>query len=600
MVQALTVDAVFDLETESWDRYVLGGLLTRDGYREFRDPDALADALLDIRGQAWAHNGGRYDALWFLDRMKRRCRTVPSISLAGSRVTRFTVGGLTVRDSAALIPMSLRDAAPIGGALKTSPGFPCRCGEDCGGYCSIRVDMPDADYRQLGEYLENDCRVTLAVLDAVFTFGALTNLSMRGTIGGTAWQSARAFASLPDAAWPSVGTYKLARRGYYGGRVQVFRPHANEGWRYDIHSSYPAALVRTPVPVGEPSLSTAERASLVYASGAEGVYGATIDVPADDWIPPLPVRTGERIWYPTGRLSGVWTGLELRHAESVGARVQSIDYALTWSASERVLKSWCERVWGWRDAAPNRAWSTWIKFLANSLTGKLAMRPDLRFVKIARQSEVPACDGVEHFCDGRHPSDRCCPHRCIGRCGAWENVGPSMQIWSKGAYRIPNCGHVHHAAYLTASARVELHSQLRHAGADAIYCDTDSVYSLRPLTRRIGAGLGDWGLEGAMRDWFAIAPKLYRYLDGENGWHVRAKGIPKAKWSDLDVLARGGMVTRVGGVLGFLSAARSGGPLFAARTVRRESHADGVHVGDRMLRGDITFPLDMVNIPRED
>lgn len=598
-MRPLTVDAVFDIETEAWDRYVLGGLLTRSGYQEFRDPEELASAILDISGSVWAHNGGRYDALWLSDILRRRGIRA-RVGLAGSRVTRLDIGKTCVRDSFALIPMSLRKAAPIAGARKTSPGFPCRCGADCGGYCSIRRDMTPEDYARLSEYLENDCRVLLAVLDAVFAFGEDHGLTLRGTVGGTAWASARSSLRLPDAEWETTGFYKLARRGYFGGRVQVFRPRAAEGWRYDIHSSYPAALVRTPVPIGAPRLAVAAEASREYASGSEGIFGAVVNVPASDWIPPLPFRAAGRLWYPTGEIRGVWTALELRHAQSMGTDIRKVEYGLVWPDSDRILAPWCERVWSWRAAAAesNPALAAWIKWLANSLTGKVSQRPDMRVVTLSRDN-VRACDGVAHTCDGiHHPIGSCCPHRCIGKCGAWESVGPSRTIWSRAIWKIPSCGHIQIGAYLTAAARVELHAQLVHAGEGAIYCDTDSAYSTCELTRRIGPGLGEWGAEGAMRDWFALAPKLYRYRDGADNWHVRAKGIPKARASDLDVLAAGGTVERAGGVLGFLQAARAGGDLFSARVVRRGSHLTPGRVGDRMQRGDITFPVDCMNIPR--
>lgn len=604
-MRSLTIDAVFDIETEAWDKFVLGGLLTREGYREYRDPLALADAILEIRGNVWAHNGGRYDALWLAEILRRRGVRV-QISLAGSRVTRMQIGGTVVRDSFALVPMSLAKAAPIAGARKTSPGFPCRCGEDCGGYCSIRRDMSAADFAKLGEYLENDCRVTLAVLDAVAAFAERRGFALCGTVGGTAWNGVRLSAGIPNAEWSDAGTYKLARRGYYGGRVTVFRPRSDCGYRYDIHSSYPAALVRTPVPFGTPELVTGPRASGAYAAGAEGIFAAKVAVHRDTWIPPLPVRGAGRLWFPVGEVSGVWTALELRHAESVGACVLSVDYGLVWPESSRILAGWCESVWSWRaeaEAEGDGALARWIKWIANSLTGKVAMRPSLRLAMISPDSPK-ACNGIYTPCDGRnHPIGRCCPHRCIGKCGSWEPIGP--RVWSREIFKIPSCGHVQAGAYLTASARVELHLQLLHAGEAAIYCDTDSVYSTRELTRRIGADLGEWGAEGEMRDWFALAPKLYRYraVGAERSpaagaeWQVKAKGIPKARVGDLDILASGGVVSRPGGVHGFRSAARSGGDLFAARVVKRGSRLDGVHVGDRVIRGDITFPLDAVNIP---
>ncbi len=115
---------------------------------------------------------------------------------------------------------------------------------------------------------------------------------------------------------------------------------------------------------------------------------------------------------------------------------------------------------------------------------------------------------------------------------ALQRAGEIKSITRRGIHtetrteRLSPCAHVELAAYLTAAARVELHRQLLAAGDDAIYCDTDSVYSRVPLTRRIGDDLGEWGCEGSMSEWRAVAPKLYRYRDQHGKWIVKGKGLP--------------------------------------------------------------------------
>lgn len=580
-------DAVWDIETEAWDRFVVGGILHSDGrYESHREPRAMLDALLSIEGDVWAHNAGHFDTLWALDELSRRT-PIPPVRLdsAGGRITRATIGRTVLRDSYALVPMSLAAAAPLGGrgVAKEGTGLPCRCGAGCGGYCAIRRGMSARAYRAVESYLESDCRVLAAVLDGVAGLAAEHGLSLRGTIGGTAWRSAAAYAGMEAARW-TRGEYVLARSGYYGGRTQVFRPRAAHGHWYDIHSAYPAALVQADVPVGVPRTVAGREARDAYARGDAGIWQADVRVSRDDMIPPLPVRTGERLAYPVGQFDGRWTGIELRAAEHCGATVEP-RYGLVWRETARPFAAWCRRIWDLRHAAASggrAAEAKWWKLLANSLTGKLAQHPESEL--LVMRADAPA------LCAGAAP---CTPRRCSGACGGWLPVGSGGRLWSRATWRVADCAHVAIAAHLTAVTRSRLLSRLRAAGADAVYCDTDSAPSLRAMAH--DDELGGWGYEGEFKNWEALAPKTYRYTRArDDAAVVRAKGVPRADLGAFEALAAGGEVVVDTGVEGLRRAAALGGPLFRRRLLRRRWLGDGVHFGDRRLPAgaDFTVPPD--------
>lgn len=598
------VDGVFDIETEAWDLYVLGGWLSSAGeYRSTRDPEELALWICRSKGDWWAHNGGHYDALWLLSVLHAWRTPDVKIALAGSRVTCVELGELRVRDSYALIPMGLAKGAELGGSAKVATGFKCDCGGDCGGYCRIRRGMPEADYRTLDGYLEADCRATLAMLRAVSAWCAERDVPMRGTIGGTAWADVQKRSGIKPAAW-AAGHYEVARTGYYGGRVEVFRPRADAGWRYDRNSSYPAALVETELPVGTPRLYGRE-AGRIYREGREGIYQAEVEVPAL-FIPPLPLRLSDRLAYPVGKFEGAWTALHLRRAEERGAKILRVGWAIAWPEARRELRPWCEWVWSERARhPPDTAWNRWIKWLANSLTGKLAQRPDHEsaMLGIPKRTECPG-----GACRGPHPKTRCCDHRCTGRCGCWHPLGPTGRIWARTEWRRPTSGHVQWASYLTASAEVELDRQLCEAGDGAVYCDTDSVYSTCEVTRGIGAELGEWKLEGRfesgparepdpdrpgklrgvwMQGWTALAPKLYRYRDpSKPAAIVRGKGMSRLTAAGMRALEGGAPHVVDTGVESFLTVARRGGALFHRTRLSRSYLGDGRHFGGRVLGPD--------------
>jgi|GEM_PF-7040833 len=551
--ESLGVDAVADIECAGWTEFVRGAVWTpATGVRIYADADAFVDAVLAVRGCVWCHAGGSYDSLFLLDAARRRGLGA-RIVLSGPRVLSAHIGHTVLRDSFALIPLALARAAPMFGAVKAETGLPCECGQNCGGYCAIRRDLPRAKMARLESYLAQDVEATRAVVTGVLEWLRDHGAEPRPTIGATAWRWAKRYSRLPDA---DRGWYYLARRAYYGGRTEVYRVSADRIWRYDIHSSYPAALSRTALPVGEPVVWT-DGASKPYRDGAEGIYHARVRVP-DMLVPPLPVRTTERLLFPTGTVEGWWTGPELRAAEAAGVQIERVMFALAYPRAEAVLAPWCRMVWGLRTADKQRA--PWIKLIANSLTGKLAQRAETRAVRMLAAGEAPRNDE--------------------------ESIGPlELGILARTVTRVPSCAHVEWAAYLTAVARVELGAQLRHAAENAVYCDTDSVYATRPLERRVGDDLGEWGFEGEGRSWVALAPKLYSYISTDGTAHTRAKGFPGATRNDLLALAKGAKITHNRGVRKFLSAARAGS-LWTRSTLSRQLHLEQGRIGGRVLADD--------------
>lgn len=613
----ITVDGVFDIETEDWSTYVVGALKLASGEcfvipheRELE----LVERMLAVKGVLWAHNGGCYDVLWFLSHVAELGLKVQAY-MAGQRLVCVKVGELELRDSWGVVPLKLVTGAGIGGAYKESTGLSCVCGRrgGCGGYCAIRRDMSRSSFRKLCDYLVADCDATLAMLRGLKEYADEHDLDLAGTIGASAWKTASRWLDIPPSDWGTSSIYRFARDGYYGGRVQVFQPHAEKGHRYDINSSYPAALVRTHLPCGEQSFLSGKAARDAFERCQEGIYEADVDVDRNVFIPPLPVRGKNRVGYPSGCFRGTWTRIELAYALGQGARLRGIGKALVWSDSRQELRFFSQRLWDLRAKEIENARQTerykdnpkkaplceWLKLYANSLTGKLAQRPESESVVINPEDDpslckqAGTCAGFESFICGKQG---CCPHRCSGGCGnGWSilDIQGAHRIWTRDIYRIPQCAYVHWAAYLTASARIALHEQLVDDGCGgdtAIYCDTDSCYSTEPRTKNIGGELGQWAYEGRLEEWEALAPKVYRYWDPKKEKAiVKAKGIPEAAdyWEDI---RQGRDISINRGVLSFKTAARRDS-LFTRVATSRKITSNVDRFGDRRFQDARTYPM---------
>lgn len=119
---------------------------------------------------------------------------------------------------------------------------------------------------------------------------------------------------------PSGNASQFIRNSYSGGRVEVFRPHFlssehmdNFLYSYDVNSLYPSVMMDS-MPIGEPVFKS-DNLNL----NVPGFYEAVVEVPADTYIPILPVKWGKtpettRLIFPCGQFKGTWWHEELQFA----------------------------------------------------------------------------------------------------------------------------------------------------------------------------------------------------------------------------------------------------------------------------------------------
>lgn len=613
--------AALDIETQDWDRFVCGGLLKADGSMSiYWNPRALFEAVASYEGVIWTWAGGRYDMVW-LAQMAILLGVPCAATMSGGQIVTLKIGKAVVKDGCKLYPVPLAVAAAIAGVEKLSTGLDCVCGDSCGGYCAIRVrGMSAVDRARLAEYLAGDLRAAASVVAALHALAEELGICLKSTVGASAWATL-AVMGAPVAEWPKKNApkwrdYRFAREGYYGGRTEVYRTRAAVVHRYDLNSAYPASLVNTPVPTGGYERLDAYGSSKSFDRGAPGVYRVSVRVPRMH-VPPLPARGEGRLMFATGRFTGAWTRDELAEAVSLGARIERFIGAIVWSREEKIAAPFMEKFWGLRSRFGKKSpQGAWLKWFVNSLTGKLAMRPEGERIAIAPDPEkIKRCPAAEWCHDGLLcvGSTRCCSCICRKTCGKWVPIDKERMLWSIPTHQMADCMHVHWAAVLTAGTRMELARQLRAAGDDAAYCDTDSCYSRVPLDRRIGGKLGEWNDEGIGLDWRALAPKAYRYAEAEvvyhhagssrqapvptltGEYHTRAKGVPDVdairfdNWAGWEGEKIAVALDR--GVWGIKGGARRG-KIFGRRQLSRSTHGRVGFVGGRIAYEDgSTRPL---------
>lgn len=506
--------ATYDIETHNWTTFVLGAIHYADGRTEVYDhtrEEEMAEDLLSIEGEVWAHNGGRFDHLWLLDHTEAEADLISNTS--GIITLRFKGSKAVFCDSIRVFPFSLRI---LTNGAKEDLSDLCNCGKNCGGYCAISVDMVSSIRARVTRYLVADVEELMSALHYFSECAEEWHISIKRTLGGSSWASAQEELGIEQIAWDR-NIWSRVREGYYGGRCEVFRTECESGYVCDVNSMYPWALTQR-LPYGIPIPLEGRSASNAYASGKPGVYQASVLCP-EMWLPVLPVHCKSGLAFPTGLFTGTWTRPEMEYATSLGYTIERIHSAVVFQEEREIFASWVERIFETRmNYGKKTREGRWLKWIANSLTGKLGTKCISKRLRVRPDfSTLAACQ-----CD---LGTEC-------HCGGWRPLDERGRVWEQTlSARTPEpCSHPEWASYLTSYARIKLHTQLSAAQGDTVYCDTDSCWSTHRRSD-LGAALGEWEDGGSFKHFEALGPKAYHAWVKEQEV-TRLKGIPKPNWEE--------------------------------------------------------------------
>jgi hypothetical protein len=392
-----------------------------------------------------------------------------------------------IRDTYALMPLPLRDLAPLAGLPKLDIGIPS----------GTKYDPTRADHRA---YLARDAVLLYQAYKAytdrlhdaftiapALTAGATAMLAFRRTIA-------------PDQCYfrQRAEVDEAARRAYYGGCV-IWRSAALHAdvVRIDRNAAY-AAVMLDGVPVGAGVYTDRE-------TGQAGIFACRVTAPPDLRLTWVPYRSGGVVLMPGGSFAGYLPTNLMHAARAMGYKVEVV-HGYTFRRVAPIFTDFirkCEHV---EHSMKDQGAALVVKTLRNSLYGKFGQRPERSEYMLGPRpgstsgppwTPVVLLDGTMieylHF----------------RKVTAWA---PHMRPeW---------------AAWITAAARVELVRAAYAVGLDnVIYGDTDSLV----LTRAgldgaimkgaidVGPGYGQWKIERVYTEYQAIAPKMYWGRRADNG-----------------------------------------------------------------------------------
>lgn len=490
--------ATYDLE---WDpetmRPRLYGFYDGSHYIAFRKVEAFMKHVLRDEYAGWwffAHAGGIADLPFLLQWMVDHPSHQTTARFSGSAAVMVDVARKvqtqgskqwkkgptwTFVDSFFLLRTRLRN---IGKWVGMDKG-----GED--GSTSIFY----APWPELRDYNEKDCTVLHFALQKFAELLEQLGGEMMPTIASTAMRLFRRKYLGADIRTMAATNTEL-RSSYASSRVEVFSKQIRDANQYDINSSFPFSMTK-PVP-GE-----LMRVSRNIPTGESTCWFADVTVFVPEMaIPPLPYRRGNKVFFPTGRISGWMSGVDIRFLEERGGRVESVREVLVYD-ERHDLANYVNDLYERRRTATTEFEKVIFKFLLNALYGKFGERTEKTTLYLNPTNRNLVYDTK----DGTRSAEVLFPGAIL--------VTEDKPIAHE---------HIPIASHVVAQSRKLLGDGMYEAmdicGEVPSYVDTDCcvTHAVLPTSDKLGA----WKLEREVKFGEFFAPKFYR-IDGK----IKAKGF---------------------------------------------------------------------------
>lgn len=315
---------------------------------------------------------------------------------------------------------------------------------------------------------------------------------------------------LKDMNIPIVsGTmYNFFQEGYTGGSVDVYKPFAENVYRYDVNSLYPFVMKNFPMPVGDPTYFEGDisKFNSYYNSNERpfGVFEVEVIAPKYIKIPLLQkrykVNGATSTISPLGRWTGVYFSEELYNAEKHGYSF-TIKRGFLFDEKAYIFSDYVDTLYSIKEqSTKNSADYIISKMLLNSLYGRLGMNPEMERHKIV--------DDVEAF--ELENSDEV----IITDLTPLENEKVWLSYIKDNSKSDTSSDFVNIsvpiALAITAYARMHMSQFKTMSDVEIAYSDTDSIDLNKRLdSKYVGNALGLMKLEAIFDEAVYVAPKVY-------------------------------------------------------------------------------------------
>lgn len=469
--------AVFDLEAANWTKYVVGGYYDGETFKHFGKLEGFFQFLKNnysVPSKIFAHYGGQYDFLFLLRHCYSKGYKVGTIIPRGSGILCFDVriGARTYNfyDSSALLAFSLR---------KLTDAYQVETKKGEIDYESIRVITPE-----LLEYLKSDCIGLWQVLDKFFSTDFIAEAGPAVTIASQAMRVMQCYLEKPLHSLTDEQD-EFVRKGYFGGRTEIFRPvfegsKGRELHCYDVNSLYPSQMRNHEFP------NKFRKWTRTMGPSALGYFEATVRVPRSEYLPLLGTVHGKKLIFPVGKFRGIWSSAELRYAEECGVKILKIHKGIEFYNGGYVFRDFVDSLYSIRQNSPKGSVQNFTaKLILNSSYGKLAIR--------RKKENILSVEHEDDFYDFEPWREIKCKKTTV----MLVKKETDLKCFSNVAM----------GAWVTAQGRIHMHRLMKPIQDSIYYMDTDSVFTTKQLPS--GDGLGSLKHEYSVKRACFLLPKTY-------------------------------------------------------------------------------------------
>jgi DNA polymerase family B len=408
-----------------------------------------------------------------------------------------------------------------------------------------KLPMPDssASREQWDIYCRRDVEVLFRTVRGWIDFLRAHDLGgFAPTIAGQALRSYRhRFMRHEILIDDNVSAVDLARRSYFGGRVECFRIGRVKGPVHclDVTSMYPAVMQSQDFPTvlrlhcRRPSRHEMTRWLDQYC------VVASVRLLAKE--PRYARVAGNRLTFPIGRVRAVLTTPDLVTAYSRG-EVEGVDEVAIYDKAP-IFRAFVDECYAFRRQALEAGNSTdaWLfKWLLNSLYGKFGQRND-DWTTIAQTEDLTPATWIGYDYE-------------TGDVEKYRRIGGIVQ--RRIAAREAHDSHPAIAAHVTAYGRAMLWDLVTRAGRNAVvYCDTDSIYVAGSLRKDIQDRIDPhtlgslkheatypWLIIHGCKDYETPKGKVIKGVRSKAEW-INESTVRQERWSSLKGLLLAGTLS---------------------------------------------------------
>ena len=284
------------------------------------------------------------------------------------------------------------------------------------------------------------------------------------------------------------------RKGYAGGRSEIFQTQLEKGYYYDVNSMYAAAMLED-MPVGYGMWTD------IFHEDKIGFYKCKVDQ-STQYLPPLWKKINDSLCFPADAFTGIFSTAEILMARAAGIKIET-GTGITFTEKKPIFREFILDIY---ELKKENGWiSSFAKKILVSFYGKFAEKKEKSTLeKISKDDFWESLKNKTVIID--------------------ENsrfVKKKIKSFKGSNHNLPYL-----SAHITALARSKIYEQAKNIlqnNGKIGYIETDAIFTDTKL--QTGTGIGEWKCEGEVENAKFIASKTYTYHAGNCRKYI-ACGIP--------------------------------------------------------------------------